>query len=313
MKRVLIGALVLIAVALGLLAWTFTAADLTVPEAPAAAPLPAMTTPGVELKAILAGKMFSRAGLAFRGGSLGEERVFGMGAILVRHPKGTILFDTGLGKNVDEHFKTTPWLMQQTARYEKEPTVAEQLMEARIPLNGILLTHAHWDHVSGLEDMQSVPTFVPEAELDFIHDGGAATALARQIGAAIFQTYGFPDGPYQGFEKSFDLYSDGSVVLVPAPGHTPGSIFAFIATSDGKRYLLIGDTAWQSEGYERPAEKPWASRSLVDDDPEKVRTLLVRINQLKKQIPDLIIVPAHDRRIWEALPHLKGPNPSPQQ
>jgi glyoxylase-like metal-dependent hydrolase (beta-lactamase superfamily II) len=313
MKRILIAVAALLAVPLGVLAWSFTAADLTVPEAPAAAPLPAMTTQGVELKAILAGKMFSSAGFAFRGGSLSEERVFGMGAILVRHPKGTILFDTGLGKNVDEHFKTTPWLMQQTARYEKEPTVAEQLMEARIPLNGILLTHAHWDHVSGLEDLQSVPTFVPEAELDFIHDGGEATALARQIGATIFQTYGFPDGPYQGFEKSFDLYSDGSVVIVPAPGHTPGSIFVFIATTDGKRYLLIGDTAWQSEGFDRPAEKPWLARRLVDDDPEKVRALLIRINQLKQQIPGLTIVPAHDRRIWETLPQLKDTTPSPQQ
>ena len=313
MRRILIAALLLIAVAFGTLAWTFTAADLDVPEAPAIAPLPAMTTQGVELKAILAGKMFSSAGLAFRGGSLGEERIFGMGAILVRHPKGTILFDTGLGKNVDEHFNTVPWLMQQTARYEKEPTVAEQLSEARIPLNGILLTHAHWDHVSGLEDLKSVPTFVPEAELDFIHKGGDATALARALDVTIYQTYGFPDGPYQGFDTSFDLYSDGSVVLVPAPGHTPGSIFAFIATSDGKRYLLIGDTAWQSEGYEHPAEKPWLARRLVDDDPEKIRALLVRLNQLKQQIPGLIIVPAHDRRIWETLPQLKEPSPSPQQ
>lgn len=313
MKRILIAAALLIAVALGALAWTFTAADLDVPEAPALTPPPAMTTQGVELKAILAGKMYSSAGFAFRGGSFGEERVFGMGAILVRHPKGTILFDTGLGKNVDEHFKTTPWLMQQTTRYEKEPTVAEQLSEARIPLNGILLTHTHWDHVSGLEDLKGVPTFVPEAELDFIHEGGDATALARQMDVTIYQTYDFPDGPYLGFDKSFDLYSDGSVVLVPAPGHTPGSIFAFIATTDGKRYLLIGDTAWQSEGFEHPAEKPWLARRLVDDDPAKVRDLLVRVNQLQKQIPGLIIVPAHDRRIWETLPQLKKATPSPQQ
>jgi glyoxylase-like metal-dependent hydrolase (beta-lactamase superfamily II) len=304
MKRILIAVAVLLAVSLGAFAWTFTAADLNVPEPSALTPPASMTTQGVELKAILAGKMLSSAGLAFRGGSLSEERVFGMGGILVRHPKGSILFDTGFGKNVDEHFKSTPWLMQQTARYVKEPTVAVQLGTAGIPISGILLTHAHWDHVSGLEDFRGVPVFVPQAELDFILDGGAPTALARQIGSELYQSYDFPDGPYLGFERSFDLYSDGSVVIVPAPGHTPGSIFVFIATSDGKRYLLIGDTAWQSEGYDRPAEKPWLARSLVDDDPAKVRALLVRLHQLKQQIPGLIIVPAHDRRIWETLPQL---------
>ena len=116
-----------------------------------------------------------------------------------------------------------------------------------------------------------------------------------------------------GFDKSFDIYADGSVVFVPAPGHTPGSIFAFINTSDGKRYVLIGDTAWQSEGIDHPAEKPWLSRSLVDNDPPKVRALLVRLHQLQSQFPDLIVVPAHDRRIWETLPQLKKATPSPQQ
>jgi glyoxylase-like metal-dependent hydrolase (beta-lactamase superfamily II) len=305
MKRILLALLATLVIALAALAWTFTANDLAVPESePVKAP-PAMTTEGVTLKAILAGKMYSSAGFAYRGGSLTEERVFNMGGILVQHPKGTLLFDTGLSKNVDEHFKTTPWLMQQTARFEKDPTVAEQLKAANIVPQGIILTHAHWDHVSGLEDLPGIPTFVTKAELDFIYNGGEATALARKIQGVIYETFGFPDGPYMGFEKSFDLYEDGSVVVVPAPGHTPGSIFIFITTSDGKRYLLIGDTAWQSEGYEHPAEKPWLARRLVDNDAEEVRALLVRLNQLKAQFPDLTIVPAHDRRIWEALPPLK--------
>jgi glyoxylase-like metal-dependent hydrolase (beta-lactamase superfamily II) len=313
MKRILLALLAVVVIAFGALAWTFTASDLSVPEAqPVAAP-PAMTTQGVTLKAILAGKMYSSAGFAYRGGSLTEERIFNMGGILVQHPKGTLLFDTGLGKNVDEHFKTTPWLMQQTARFEKEPTVAEQLKKANIVPQGIILTHAHWDHVSGLEDLPGIPTFLSRAELDFVYKGGDATALARKIQGVTYETFDFPDGPYMGFEKSFDLYEDGSVVIVPAPGHTPGSIFVFINTSDGKRYLLIGDTAWQREGYEHPAEKPWLARRLVDDDSDGVRALLIRLNQLQKQMPDLTIVPAHDRRIWEKLPQLTEPTPSPQQ
>ena len=292
MRRILLILLLVIVAALGALAWTFTAQDLAVPQATPLTPPPPMTTQGVELKAILAGKMLSSAGFAYRGGNLGEERVFNMGGILIVHPKGTLLFDTGLGKNVDTHFKTTPWLMQATARYEKEPTVADQLKAAGIVPRGIVLTHAHWDHVSGLEDMPDIPVFVTKAELDFVNSGDPATLLARTIGTIAYNVYGFPDGPYMGFDQSFDIYEDGSVVMVPAPGHTPGSVFIFITTSDAKRYLLIGDTAWQSEGVDHPAEKPWLARNLVDNDAEKVRGLLVRLHQLKSQFPDLIVVPA---------------------
>lgn len=305
MRRLLsLLALLLLAgfVALG---WTFVPRDLEVPPAPAITAPPAMTAPGVTVKAVLAGKMYSSAGFAYRGGDLLEERVFNMGGVLVQHPKGTLLFDTGFGAKVAEHFKMTPWLMQNTARFEREPTVAEQLAAAGITLNGIVLTHSHWDHVSGLEDLPAIPVYVTQAELDFINSGNPATELASTLGTKDYRVYDFPNGPYLGFDRSFDFFGDGSVVLVPAPGHTPGSIFAFITASDGRRYVLIGDTAWQAEGVDRPAEKPWLARRLVDNDAERVRDLLVRLHQLKQAMPDLIVVPAHDRRIWEALPQLK--------
>jgi N-acyl homoserine lactone hydrolase len=307
MKRVLQLFLLILGVAIAALYWTFTADNLSVPPPSPLTPPPALTVAGVELKAILAGKMMSRAGMAYRGGSLTEERVFNMGGILVQHPKGTLLFDTGFGSAVDEQFKMTPWLMQQTARYEKEPTVAAQLRTAGIApssLTGVVLTHAHWDHVSGLVDLPNVPVFVPQAELDFINRGDPATALARQIGTQNYKVYDFDGGPYLGFDKSHDFFGDGSVVIVPAPGHTPGSIFAFVTTSAGRRYVLIGDTAWQSENVDLPAEKPWLSRTLVDNDPDQVRALLIKLHQLKEQMPELIIVPAHDRRVWEKLPQL---------
>lgn len=287
------------------LVWTFVPQDLAVRPAQAMAGPPGPVTPGVEIKAILAGKSLSSDGFAYRGGSLMEERVFNMGGILVVHPRGTLVFDTGLGKNFPEHFKTTPWLMQNSTRLEPEPTVAAQLAAAGIAPAGIMLTHAHWDHVSGLEALPNIPVYVTQAELNFVKGGDPATELARKIGTAAYKIYGFPGGPYLGFDKSFDFYGDGSVVLVPAPGHTPGSVFAFINTSDGKHYVLIGDTAWQSEGVDRPAEKPWLARRLVDNDPEALRGLLIRLHQLKQAVPSLIVVPAHDRRLWETLPRLK--------
>jgi glyoxylase-like metal-dependent hydrolase (beta-lactamase superfamily II) len=306
-KLVIILALALAAV-LGALAWSFAPVTLetgTVPqfEIPDARP-PA----GMRIAVLHAGKMFSKAGFAYRGGDLNEPRVFGMAAILVEHPQGRLLFDAGFGSRVDEHFKLIPPLMQALSKYEKEPTAAQQLAAAGImpaSLMGVVLTHAHWDHVSGLQDLPGAPVWVDQAELDFIHSGNRMTALARSLGELNYRTYAFDGGPYLGFEHSHDVFGDGSVVLVPVPGHTPGSIIAFVALPGGQRYALVGDLVWQREGIDIPAERPWVSADMVDDDVEDVRRWIVHMHHLSKAMPGLVIVPAHDRRVLETLPPLR--------
>jgi glyoxylase-like metal-dependent hydrolase (beta-lactamase superfamily II) len=307
MKQVFRLVLVVVLLGLGALGWSFTPARLEVGDIPKVL-LPESHPPaGMSLHAIEAGYMVSNAAFAYRGGSFLDSRRFGMGGILVQHPKGTLLFDTGFGSTVDQQFKTIPWLMQVTTHYVKEPTVAAQLAAAHIPLSsitGVVLTHAHWDHVSGLVDLPGVPVWINRAEQDFIRNGGDATALIRSMGALPYKLYAFTSGPYLGFTRSLDVFGDGSVVLVPAPGHTPGSIIAFVNTPDGKRYALVGDLVWQTEGIAIPAERPWISRMLVDWDSEDVRDLIVQMHKLQAAIPGLIIVPAHDRRVWERLPQL---------
>jgi N-acyl homoserine lactone hydrolase len=35
-----------------------------------------------------------------------------------------------------------------------------------------------------------------------------------------------------------------------------------------------------------------------------VRGLIVRMHQLQRALPGLVVVPAHDRRVWDTLPKL---------
>lgn len=307
MKRILLLLAVIVLIGAGALFVSFMPATLAVDSTPKVL-LPSAAPPAeMRLYAIEAGKMMSQAAFAYRGGKFTEPRVFGMGGILIEHPKGNLLFDTGFGKDVDAHFKTIPALMRATSKYEKEPTVAEQLQKAGIALpalKAVILTHAHWDHVSGLADLPGVPVWVNDQERSFIKYGDDATALIRSFGELNYRVYNFPSGPYLGFNKSYDVFDDGSVVLVPASGHTPGSIIAFITLPGEKRYALIGDLVWQTEGITLPAEKPWVSRKLVDWDEQRVRDLIVHMHQLQAAIPGLVIVPAHDRRVWDTLPKL---------
>lgn len=288
-------------------------------SAPLVAPVgQALTIPAphppasMRLYALQTGRMYSRAAFAFEGGRLGDERVFSAGGILVQHPKGTLLFDAGFGPSVEAHRRTSPWLLRATTKYDRQVSVADQMKAAGIApssLTAVVLTHAHWDHVSGLETLPGSPVWVTQDELAFVRGGDASTILARQLGTASYVAYDFPDGPYLGFPRSRDVFGDGSVVLVPAPGHTPGSIVAFVATPDGKRYALVGDLAWQREGVELPAEKPWITGG-VDADRAGTRAMLIRMHQIRAAVPGLIVVPAHDARVWQTLPRLPRTPPA---
>lgn len=301
--------LVLLLAGLAALVWSFTPQTLPVPP-PAAqvTDTPQAQPPaGMKISVMHAGRMESNGLFAFRGGPP-EKRDFGMDVVVVEHPQGILLFDAGFARDLDKQLHVVPALMRSMSNITREKPVADQLAAAGVDqaaIRGIVLTHAHWDHVSGLVDLRSIPVWINQAELDFIHSGDVAAQLAAEIDAQTplnVRKYSFDGPPYWGFAASHDVFGDGSVVLVPGGGHTPGSTIAFIHTPDGKRYALIGDLAWQTEGVDLPAERPWLLRKMVDSDEETLRDMLVRLYQLHQANPDLMVLPAHDRRAMGRLP-----------
>jgi len=110
------------------------------------------------------------------------------------------------------------------------------------------------------------------------------------------------DGPaYLGFPSSFDFYGDGSVVIVPAAGHTTGSVIVFVTIPSGKRYAFIGDLTWQLDGITGRLEKPLMMRMLADSDTTQVRRDMERIMALQDRMQ---VVPAHDARGYVGIPLL---------
>lgn len=295
----------LLVVAVLLLVWTFLPLRLPEPT-PFAGPLPPATPPpGMSLSALPTGALASRAMFAFRGGAFGDEREFAMTALLVRHPRGDLLIDTGFGRDVDAHVATTPRIGQALTRYHEGVPAAVQLEAhgvAPASLAGVLLTHAHWDHVSGLDSLPGVPVWINAAERAFVHEGGDHSALLRGFEGIRWREYAFAERPYLGFERSFDVWDDGSVVIVPAPGHTPGSIIVFVTLPSGARYAMLGDLVWQLEGITRPAERPWFARRLLAEDDAQVRAAIGRIAALQRAFPELRLLPAHDAHALAEIP-----------
>jgi len=273
-------------------------------------PLPSGTPPkDMAVFAVVTGVNHRVAGFGYRGGSLFERREFSMAGTLVRHPRGNLLIDTGFGRNIDQQFRSLPVIFRSITSYSLWQPAADQLRAAGYnpkSLHAILLTHSHWDHVSGLPDFPGVPVWVTPQEHEFIRESGDMDFCRLFIGIR-YEEYDFEGGPYLGFPASHDVYGDGSIVVVPAPGHTPGSVIIFVTLPSGTRYAFVGDLVYQLEGITLREERPWLVRREADTDAEGNRENLLRMVALKERLPELIIVPAHDMRAFSHIPTLSPP------
>jgi glyoxylase-like metal-dependent hydrolase (beta-lactamase superfamily II) len=309
-RRAWISASLALASHLALLAFVAGYASSPLPAPlPVSDPLPRAAPPiGMAIYALHTGVNRRTAAFAYRGGSPWDQRDSVSTAVLVRHPQGDLLIDTGLGRTIAAQVKAFPFLFRLGTELVLLQPAADQLDAAgydRKQLRYIVLTHAHWDHVSGVPDFLGVPVLITAAEHRFIDDGGWPTATARGMKTTtVFQNYTFDHTPYLGFDQSHDLYRDGSIVIVPTPGHTPGSVAIFLTLPGGARYAFVGDLVWQLEGLLEREPRPWFESKQLREDPDAFRQSLLRLSAIAERYPQITIVPSHDRRGYASIPEV---------
>ena len=235
-------------------------------------PLPGANPPaGVGVYHLPTGTYETRAALAVRGGSFSDKRPFAASAILVRHPKGDLLIDAGFGAGLPRHIAMLPWYMR--SPHEAGRTAAEQLDAVgydRGRLLGVVPTHTHWDHTSGLDSLHGTPVWLNAAERRHAADDPDSKVFRHVAQGHEIHSNDFDGGPYLG---------------IPS----------------GKRYAFVGDLTWQLDGIRHRVERPWLMRRFADKDPASVREGLLRMIALE----DLIhIVPAHDLGAYDGIPRL---------
>jgi N-acyl homoserine lactone hydrolase len=282
----------------------------TLPMPPAwQGPLPKSTPPpGTAVYQLPTGSYETRAGFAFKGGSFRDKRPFAATAILITHPGGDFLVDAGFGAGIAAHVHAQPWYAR--SAYQATGTASAQLDASgyeRRKLRGVLITHSHWDHVSGLDQLQ-VPIWTNAGELRYAAQARDGKVFRTVSEGHEIHEYEFGSAPYLGFPLSHDVYGDGSVVVALAGGHTTGSVIVFVTLPTGKRYAFIGDVAWQLEGVRLPAERPLLMRKLADVDPGQLRGDLLRVASLAGLMQ---VVPAHDLAAYEGIPRLAAPAAAP--
>ncbi len=261
--------------------------------------------PAVSLSILKTAEFRMPEALVFSGGRWTVQRTSVHAAVLVRHPQGAFLFDAGLGTHAGAHFADAmPFWLRPLMQYTQHVPAKRALGAEAGMIGRIILSHMHWDHVGGVEDFPQAEVLAGRKDYELATGGGAAHALfvPGQIDEANpWRLVDFTGGAYENFDRSQDLFGDGTVVLVPLPGHTPGALGMFVNLRSGKRFFFVGDAVWAIEGFRIPAPKFWVSRLLVDHDSAETERSLLRVARLMRHDPDLIVVPAHDEAVQRAI------------
>jgi len=294
----------------GLVARTFLPQRLTtaIPVEREVEELSKESLPDVEVNFLRCASTRAPACFVIRGMFSLAPRSLAYSAVLVRHPKGTFLYDTGLCADIDHFLKDQPlWFRKVFGNFVMEMPIGTHLqqldMEPR-DLDFALLSHLHWDHVSGIPDLSGVPLHIHRVEHEAVQPG----LLARTRGLVRRLLCDNPielfdlDGPaYAGFQASHDLFGDGSIILVPLPGHTAGQVGMFIHRANGAHLFLIGDAVWLAENYLKPASMHPLFWSLVSSDQATALQTLIELHRFSHQYPEIPMIAMHDAHMQEAF------------
>jgi glyoxylase-like metal-dependent hydrolase (beta-lactamase superfamily II) len=212
---------------------------------------------------------------------------------VVPTPEGLLVVDPAVGASTPEHAARTPfWVRATLPDFSRAARLGDALKAEKV--RAILVTHLHWDHASGAWDLPGwPPMFAPEADLAWAWSLPRDSPHRLALSWGVLQPFRLDGPPRDGFPSSRDLFGDGSVIALPLPGHTPGSVGYLVA---GK-YFFIGDAAWETG-----VDKAKIAAAFADEDAPAAAQSLARIETARRRHPEWLVLPAHDLQAARALP-----------
>jgi N-acyl homoserine lactone hydrolase len=223
---------------------------------------------------------------------------------VVEHARGLILFDTGQDRasvTDDTYFPggLAGHLYDRLARFDigAHETLTAQLATlgyAPTDVDTAIVSHLHQDHIGGLAELIGSELLVSAAE--WAELAKPAPELRGFLRSHI-QLPGLnwhrispeptDDPTLEPFTESLDVLGDGSLVLLPTPGHTAGSVSLLIRRTAGPPLLLAGDLTYGAEILGRGQLPGVGKRRLLAESTRKVLAL-------HERYPSLVVLPAHD-------------------
>lgn len=221
---------------------------------------------------------------------VGQSKKFVGSCYLIKHGDAYLLWDTGLSKE----YLGKPYAEGDADSTSLATTVVDQLAKigvkpAQISLIGI--SHYHLDHVGQAADF-------PQAKL-LIGAGDYAVlgAPGHEARTKLLTPWLGKDAKVEKVQGDYDVFGDGSVVMLDLPGHTPGHHGLLLRLPKTGNVLLSGDVVHFRENMETmgvPSFNTNRADSLASMD---------RFDKLAKNLNATLII-QHEEKDVAKLPPL---------
>jgi glyoxylase-like metal-dependent hydrolase (beta-lactamase superfamily II) len=201
-------------------------------------------------------------------------------AFQVVYPDGTVMIDSGMDEQVHKFFGrgvVEPYF----------PDVEKRVEQALRGARAIVMTHEHGDHIAGV---LRTPFFAELAPKTTLTKTQIATLETEPQMPEIKIT---PDQAAKFKAIDYDKYYAFApgMVLIKAPGHTPGSQMIFVTLQSGREYLFAGDVAWHMDGVRQVLGKdaPW-----ITEPADLMASELKWLHDLTQSEKNIVVVISHD-------------------
>ena len=155
---------------------------------------------------------------------------------MVEHTKGRLLWDGGLPSSVAE---VEGWQDSDGFQMRLDEPLAAQLAKMNLDMRSfdyVAFSHFHYDHVGVANELEGAVLIIQRPE----HE--AAFADSVTVPFFDFSLYkSLKDAEHLIVEGDHDVFGDGRVRIISAPGHTPGHQVLFVDLAATGPIVLSGD------------------------------------------------------------------------
>lgn len=217
--------------------------------------------------------------------------VMAVPCFLIRHPRGDFVWDTGLGDalagkgvvNLGDGFSA-----------KVELSLVEQLQAINLTPQGVdfvAFSHHHFDHTSNAGLFTQARYLINRKEMAWTR--GSPFGVDSKTLASVSESNTLF------IEHDYDVFDDGSVRILRAPGHTPGHQVLMLKLANAGVVILSGDLYHTRKNFHR------SRVAALNDSRAETLASFDRIEKLIEKF-DARMVIQHDREDFLALPRLPG-------
>lgn len=230
---------------------------------------------------------------------------------LIEHPKeGLILYDAGLDIKQTKigYYTGLTSFSHETHNIPESKTVADQVEALGFNIDEvkhIVISHLHEDHVGGVESFPNAEIHISEIEWndkDRIFLGLPGLGLKATYNESFnsinkLNIFKFDSGAFNSFNRSHDLLGDGSIMLLPTPGHTMGHT-TLLVNNQSNPVILTGDAV---DTIDHLDPVTMAAFQLGNNSFPVYKDSIERILKLQKSLNNSVLLPSHEFSGYEKV------------